>query len=426
MCSLVPNHHKIAALLLLSCIVLFSGRIWAAIPYSGLVVDADSERVLYERNADELRHPASLTKMMTLYLVFEALANGELYEDTMFRASRFAVMRPPSRLGLAAGDTLSVRDGILALVTRSANDAASVIAEGMAGSESAFAAMMTEKARELGMSQTVFRNASGLPDPNQVTTARDMYRLGRALYKNFPDQYAYFSTPKFYYEGQGFENHNHLMERYPGMDGIKTGFINSSGFNLVASARRGGRRLIGVVFGGPSAFRRDEHMKEILDDGFAQLLEGAPPGIVTAEFDRPAPPPSLLARPRLAEAPEIELAEPVRPRRALRLASYSALDNTRARKVREPAHARPAILHTRAKPATAPRHVRADKPAPESRHAHSAKAAPASHPVPKSVAEKSHGTKKAGGTPGKSAGKGSGASACPPSKGKAPKCASRG
>jgi D-alanyl-D-alanine carboxypeptidase len=428
MISLARNHHKIAALLLFSCIALFSGRALAANTYSGLVVDVDSERVLYERNADELRHPASLTKMMTLYLVFEALANGELYEDTMFRASRFAVMRPPSRLGLAAGDTLSVRDGILALVTRSANDAASVIAEGMAGSESAFAAMMTEKARELGMSQTVFRNASGLPDPNQVTTAWDMYRLGRALYKNFPDQYAYFSTPKFYYEGQGFENHNHLMERYPGMDGIKTGFINSSGFNLVASARRGGRRLIGVVFGGPSAFRRDEHMKEILDDGFAQLLEGTPPGIVTAEFDRPAPPPSLLARPRLAEAPEIELAEPARPRRALRLASYSAPDlaPARVRKVREPVHAQPAVLHGHGKPAAAPRHVRVNKPAPEPRHAHSAKAASPPHPAPKPVAGKSQGAKKAGAAPGKSAGKGSGAPACPPSKGKASKCGSRG
>lgn len=442
MCSLAPNRQFVAILILFSCIALFPARVPAAIPYSGLVVDVDTDRVLYEHNADELRHPASLTKMMTLYLVFEALANGELYEDTLFRASRFAVMRPPSRLGLAAGDTLSVQDGILALVTRSANDAASVIAEGMAGSESAFAAMMTEKARELGMSRTVFRNASGLPDPNQVTTARDMYRLGRALYKNFPDQYTYFSTAKFYYAGHGFENHNHLMERYPGMDGIKTGFINSSGFNLVASARRGGKRLIGVVFGGPSAYRRDEHMKEILDDGFAQLLEGAPPGIVTAEFDRPDPPPTLLARPRLIESPEVDLPEPPRPRRALRLANYSEPDSppVRPRNTREPVHARTRIAtesrHARAeKPVAEPRHGRAAKPVPEPHHSRPTKAASASRqppahaaPAPKSkaVAEKSAVEKKTGAAPAKSASKSNASAACQPSKGKSPKCGARG
>lgn len=283
----------------LFCVVLFSSWAQAEQTYSGLVVEVGTDKVLYEHNADELRHPASLTKMMTLYLVFEALSRGDLYEDTYFRVSRFAVSRPPSRLGVAAGDTLSVHDAVLALVTRSANDAASVIAEGMAGSEPAFATMMTEKARELGMRRTVFHNASGLPDPNQVTTAWDMYRLGKALYENFPDYYTYFSTEKFYYDGHVFENHNHLMERYPGMDGIKTGFINSSGFNLVASAQRNGKRLIGVVFGGPSAARRDNHMEEILDDGFAQLLEGAPPSVVTAEFDRPStshPPVSTLHR----------------------------------------------------------------------------------------------------------------------------------
>jgi D-alanyl-D-alanine carboxypeptidase len=423
--------HLIASLILISCTVLLSGRAMAAVPYSGLVVEVDTDRVLYEKNADELRHPASLTKMMTLYLVFEALANGELNEDTMFRVSRFAVMRPPSRLGLSAGEALSVRDGILALVTRSANDAASVIAEGVAGSESVFAAMMTDKARELGMSRTVFRNASGLPDPNQVTTARDMYRLGRALYKDFPEQYTYFSTPKFYYAGQGFENHNHLMERYPGMDGIKTGFINTSGFNLVASAKRGGRRLIGVVFGGPSAFRRDQHMKEILDDGFAQLLEGAPPGIVTAEFDRLAPPPSLLARPRLIESPEPEFDEPARPRRTQRMAEALGLDDlpVRPRKaVREPSHPHetPASIHAHRVSAKA-RYARAEKPVAEPRHGRSAKAAASSHTVsaPKSKAEKSHPQKRIEAAHNKSAGKGHGAPACPPAKGKSPKCRAR-
>jgi len=270
-------------------------------PYAALVVEVETERPLFERNADELRHPASLTKMMTLYLVFEALANGRLSRDTVFRASRFAVLRPPSRLGLNAGDAITVEQGILALVTRSANDAAAVIAEGMAGSESAFAQLMTEKARQLGMGRTVYRNASGLPDPNQVTTAWDMFRLGKSLYKHFPQYYSYFSTTQFYFEGRSFHNHNHLLKSYPGTDGIKTGFVNASGFNLVASARRGGHRLIGVVFGGTSAAARDAHMRDILDDGFAQL-EGVEHKVHTASFDQPEPP-ALLARPKLSQRP---------------------------------------------------------------------------------------------------------------------------
>ena len=257
--------------------------------YSALVVEPESGRVLYEKYADELRHPASVTKMMTLYLVFEALERGDLTLNTPLDVSRNAVLRPPSRLGLTPGETIGVEDAILGLVTRSANDVATVIAENLGGTESSFAAMMTAKARSLGMRDTVFRNASGLPDADQVTTAWDMYRLGKALIEDFPRYYPYFSTPRFYYRGQSFDNHNHLMETYPGMDGIKTGFINSSGFNLVASASRGGRRIIGVVFGGPSAVRRDDHMREILDDGFAQL-DGAPPGYIEAGFDRPSEP----------------------------------------------------------------------------------------------------------------------------------------
>ncbi|MGZ8216114.1 D-alanyl-D-alanine carboxypeptidase family protein [Methylomagnum sp.] len=309
-----------ASILLTVFVILLSGPVSAG-PYSGLVVDADTDRVLYERNADELRHPASLTKMMTLYMVFDALSKGELFLDTAFRASSFAIMRPPSRLGLEAGDTLTVEQAILGLVTRSANDVASVIAESMAGSDSAFGFLMTEKARQLGMSQSVFRNPSGLPDPNQVTTAWDMYRLGKALQRNFPQYYTYFSTPRFYYEGHGFDNHNHLMETYAGMDGIKTGFINKSGFNLVASAKRDGKRLIGVVFGGPSARGRDQHMREILDDGFAQL-NGAEPSVITAAFDRPAPP-VLLARPRQAEPEAAQLAELVHRKRAARVAGHA-------------------------------------------------------------------------------------------------------
>jgi D-alanyl-D-alanine carboxypeptidase len=284
-------------------------------PYSALVVEVDSGRVLYEQNADELRHPASLTKMMTLYLVFEALSKGELSLNDTMVASAFAVSKPPSRLALKAGDTLTVEEGILGLVTQSANDAATVIAETLGGSEPAFAEMMTEKARQLGMNSTVFRNAQGLPDPAQVTTAWDMYRLAKALLKNFPEYYSYFSTESFWFRDHNFHNHNHLLEKYPGTDGIKTGFINSSGFNLVASAKRNGVRLVGVVFGGISHSLRDAHMMEILDDGFAQM-EGHEPAFHLASFEgtqfpammrKPAAPEKALGRQPL------EIEEPLRP-----------------------------------------------------------------------------------------------------------------
>ncbi|MEW6038223.1 MAG: D-alanyl-D-alanine carboxypeptidase family protein [Pseudomonadota bacterium] len=264
-------------------------------------MEIESDRVLYEQNADEIRHPASLTKMMTLYLVFEALDQGRASLHDTFYASNYSASRSPSRIGLRPGDPLTVEEGILALVTCSANDAAATLGEGLAGSEPAFAAMMTRKARELGMSQTVFRNASGLPDVEQVTTARDMYRLGKALLKHFPQYYPYFSTSRFQYRGRSFHNHNHLLENYYGADGIKTGFVNASGFNLVASARRNGVRLVGVVFGGNSSFRRDAHMRDILDDGFAQI-EGREPSVQFAGFDQGWSP-RLLARPGERYAP---------------------------------------------------------------------------------------------------------------------------
>ena len=276
--------------------------------YSALVIEPETGRVLFERDADGLRHPASVTKMMTLYLVFEALGRGEVTLDTPLEVSQNAVLKPPSRLGLRPGDSIRVEDAILALVTRSANDVATVIAENLGGTEVAFAEMMTAKARSLGMRDSVFRNASGLPDPAQWTTARDMYRLGRALIYDYPRYYPYFATARFLYRGQGFDNHNHLMETYPGMDGIKTGFINASGFNLVASARQDGRRLIGVVFGGPSAVRRDRHMREILDDGFSQLRGNAPRGI-TAEFER-EPPSRALREPLELDSPTLVFGNP--------------------------------------------------------------------------------------------------------------------
>jgi D-alanyl-D-alanine carboxypeptidase len=239
--------------------------------YSALLIDADSGRVLLDRQAREPRYPASLTKMMTLYMVFDALKRGQLRLNEPLRVSREAASRPPSKLRLKAGETITVEQAIYGLVTRSANDAATVIAEALAGSEARFGQQMTSRARTLGMRQTYFRNASGLPDPGQVTTAWDMATLARALMRDHPRFYRYFSTGQFYFRGRVYRNHNHLLESYAGADGIKTGYIRTSGYNLVASARRNGRRIIGVVFGGNTAKQRDTHMHSLLDYGFAQL-----------------------------------------------------------------------------------------------------------------------------------------------------------
>lgn len=265
-------------------------------PYSAFVAEIDSDRVLYQHNPDDLRHPASLTKMMTLYLVFEALAHGRISLQDPLWASRFGTAKPPSKLGLKVGDALTVEEGILALVTQSANDAATTLAEGLAGSEERFADIMTRKARQLGMRDTVFRNASGLPDPQQITTARDMYKLGKALIHDHPRYYRYFATDAFQFGARLFKNHNHLLGRYYGADGIKTGFIHASGFNLVASAQRNGNRLIGVVFGGKTAAQRDAHMEEILDDGFSQL-DGLPPKTYLTTLEQMLPNAPLLKEP---------------------------------------------------------------------------------------------------------------------------------
>lgn len=238
--------------------------------FSAIVIDAVTGRVVSETNADDPHYPASLTKMMTLYLVFDALQQGRLKLDQRLPVSAHAANQSPTKLGLEAGGTIAVRDIILGLVTRSANDAAVVAAEGLAGSEEAFAARMTDTARALGMSDTTYRNASGLPDPGQVTTARDIAVLAEALYRDFPSDYHYFATESFTYKGEVVTTHNHLMSQFAGMDGIKTGFIRAAGFNLAASAVRNNWRLIGVVMGGTSAYSRDLQMAALLNRTFAQ------------------------------------------------------------------------------------------------------------------------------------------------------------
>ena len=262
-----------------------------ALVSGSIVLDADTGRVLSENNSDAITYPASLTKMMTLYLTFEALNTGRLRLDQYLPVSVEAASKSPTKLGLRPGDSVDVQDLILGIVTRSANDAAAVLAEGLAGSEPAFAESMNSKAQKLGMRSTFYRNASGLPDPEQHTTARDTAQLALALYHDFPREYRYFSTREFNFRGRMVVGHDHLLDWYPGADGIKTGYIRASGFNLATSAVRDGHRLIGVVLGGVSGGARDREMAALLDQGFEAL--GVPGSIMTARRQAPAPLPSM-------------------------------------------------------------------------------------------------------------------------------------
>jgi D-alanyl-D-alanine carboxypeptidase len=238
-------------------------------PYSAIVVDANSGNVLHATSPDELRHPASLTKIMTLYLLFERMEAGKFKVDSELAVSEHASVQAPTKLGLRPGQSIAVEDAIRALVTKSANDAAVVIAEAIGGDESDFAEMMTKKAHAIGMSHTVYRNASGLPNDEQVTTARDQALLGRAIQERFPRQYRYFSTPSFTYHGETMSNHNHLLGRVDGIDGIKTGYTQASGFNLVTSVHRNNRHIVAVVLGGASAGARDARMRTLIETNIA-------------------------------------------------------------------------------------------------------------------------------------------------------------
>ncbi len=241
-----------------------------AAPYADIVVDANTGTVLHSTNPDARRHPASLTKIMTLYLLFEQLEAGKLKLDSQLKVSADAAGQMPTKLGLKAGSTIQVEDAIKGIITRSANDASVVVAEAIAGDEDDFAKLMTRKALALGMSRTVYKNASGLPDDDQVTTARDQATLGRAIQERFPKYYKYFSIRSFTFRGQSISNHNHLLGRVDGVDGIKTGYINASGFNLVTSVHRGNRYVVAVVMGGGSAGSRDAKMRELINDKIAQ------------------------------------------------------------------------------------------------------------------------------------------------------------
>jgi D-alanyl-D-alanine carboxypeptidase len=253
----------LALLLALAVAVAFTVQAHSA-KYAAVVIDANTGKTLYSSSADSARYPASLTKMMTLYLVFEALANGKLKKSTKVKFSANAAAKPPTKLGIKKGGSASVETIIMSLVTKSANDSAAAIAEHLGGSEEAFARMMTAKARQLGMTGTIFRNASGLPDGGQHSTARDMARLGIALREHFPQYYGVFSARSFTYGKHRMANHNRLLGRVKGVDGIKTGYTRASGFNLVSSVKLGGRSIVAVVMGGQTGRSRDNQMAELI------------------------------------------------------------------------------------------------------------------------------------------------------------------
>ena len=294
--------------------------------YAAIVMDADTGLILHESNPDKRLYPASLTKIMTLLMVFEGLNRGTLGLNDTIRMSRHAASMEPSKLNIPVGSSIKVKDAILGLVTKSANDVAAAVAEHLGKTESNFAKMMTARAREIGMKNTTFKNASGLPHPDQISTVRDMAILGRFIYSRYPQQYKYFSTRNFVYQGKAYHNHNRLMESYKGMDGIKTGFIGASGFNLVASATRNNRRLIGVVFGGRTTHSRNARMAELLDEGFARLQKGqGKPGAplvaqAQPQFEAAYQQPALADK---TQSADIDFGVPLPERKPSVLAAYS-------------------------------------------------------------------------------------------------------
>ena len=257
--------------LFISLAILTAATCPAAASTSSIIIDAWSGEVLSASGADTQRYPASLTKLMTLYITFDALEKGIIKLDDRLPVSRNAANRSPSKLGVRAGETISVRTAVMALIIKSANDCATVLAEGLGYTEENFALTMTKVARELGMKNTTFKNASGLPNRAQKTTARDMALLGAAVYHHFPQYYKLFSATKFEYQGRTYYTHNHLLKNFDGADGMKTGFTNAAGYNIVTSAERNGKRVIAVTMGHNSAKLRDRQIAKLMDKGLTRL-----------------------------------------------------------------------------------------------------------------------------------------------------------
>ncbi len=298
------------------CGLVFSwlgpGAAWAAGRHAAMIIDANTGQVLHAQAADEARYPASLTKMMTIFLAFEMMEQGRLTPTTRIKISDEAAGTSPSKLGLAAGSDIAAMDAIRALIVKSANDIAVALAEHMAGSETKFAALMTRRARELGMTATTFKNAHGLPDSGQVTTARDMLTLALALNDRFPERYRLFSLAIFNYGGHVYRNHNTMMHSFSGMDGLKTGYTSPSGFNLVASVRRDGRHVVAAVFGGATASGRNAHMRTILMRALprasTERSRKPAPALIAASGRR-----LVAAATKTAEPPAPKLVEAIKP-----------------------------------------------------------------------------------------------------------------
>jgi D-alanyl-D-alanine carboxypeptidase len=282
---------------------------------ASIVIDASTGSVLQALNPDALRHPASLTKIMTLYLLFEKIEAGKVRLDTPLNVSVHASEQAPTKLGLKPGGMITVEDAIKAMITRSANDVAVAVAENLGGDEGEFAKLMTQKARSLGMTRTTYVNASGLPDDNQITTARDQAVLGRVIQERFPRYYKYYSTAVFVYHGHAIRNHNHLLGSVEGVDGIKTGFTRTSGFNLVTSVRRGGRHLVAVVLGGRTSAQRDTHMRKLISSNIklASLGQVGPVAVEKAAVKAASPRPPQVAFPEGDAALRPGSTEPIRP-----------------------------------------------------------------------------------------------------------------
>jgi D-alanyl-D-alanine carboxypeptidase len=301
-------------------------------PPASIVVDANSGKVMQAAEADSPRHPASLTKIMTLYLLFEKLEQGKIKMTTDLPVSPHAASQAPSKLGLKPGETIQVESAIRAIVTKSANDVAVIVGEALGGDESSFAKLMTAKARAIGMKNTTYYNASGLPNDEQFTTARDQATLGRAIFERFPTYYRYFSTRSFDFRGKSMRNHNHLLGQVEGLDGIKTGYVNASGFNIVTSAARAGKRVIAVVFGGRTARARDAKVTSLIENNIniasnkrtappvgegVEVAEAAPAAeekkqIAVAMRAAAAPAPAAPAAPEPA-APALGSTDPIKP-----------------------------------------------------------------------------------------------------------------
>jgi D-alanyl-D-alanine carboxypeptidase len=288
-------------------------------PTASIVVDGNSGTTLQATNPDAPRHPASLTKIMTLYLLFERLEAGKLKLDSPLKVSEHASEQAPTKLGLRPGETIAVEDAIKAIVTKSANDAAVAVAENLGGNEDHFAKLMTQEARALGMTRTTYTNASGLPDDDQVTTARDQALLGRLIQKRFPRYYKYFSTESFVYHGATMRNHNHLLGAIEGVDGIKTGFTQASGFNLATSVHRDGRYIVAVVMGGRSSLERDAQMRELISAQIKGIaLKRAVP--VIAKSNQPNE-----TRPALAYVPVASQGNPLDPIQPLSSSTFQTM-----------------------------------------------------------------------------------------------------